>query len=84
MAELVPCVGERQRVPALRQEVAGEDFCPRLFIVRRLDAKLLRQLPVELQHPRRGHGGRRRAGVEPVGQAGVGIVEAHNQGPLFD
>ena len=44
MAELMPGIGERQRFGALGHQVAGEDFRPRLLVVRNVDAEFVGQL----------------------------------------
>ncbi len=76
MAELVAGIGHRDRIRAIRQALAGEDFDPfRTVEPVRIEPEMDRQRPVQLDQPRRGHRGRRHPGEEVRRQRRIGILE---------
>ena len=81
VAELVAGIGQRDRLGALGQPVAGEDLDALGRRQRvRVEAELRGERPVELGSaaaPRRASA---QPGVEPIGQAGVAVVERPARG----
>ena len=80
MAELVPGIGHGDRLGALGQAFAGEDFgaLGRRKLVR-IEPELNSQLPVQLDQAGGGHGRWRHAGEEIRRQGGIGVLEGKLQ-----
>ena len=76
MPELVAGIGHRDRLGAVRNALAGEDFgALRAVEPVRIEAELDRQRPVQLDQPGRGDRRRRDAREKAGRQRRIGILE---------
>ena len=76
MSELVAGIGHRDRIRPVGDALAGQDLGPfRAAEQVRIEAKLDRQRPVQLDQPRRGHGCRCDPREKIVRQRRVGVLE---------
>ena len=81
MTELVAGIGHRDRLRAIRQPLAGEDFGPfRTVEPIRIEPEMDRQRPVQFDQPRRDDRGRRHPGEEVRRQCRIGILEGEMHG----
>ena len=76
MAELVPGIGHRDRVGAIRQALSGKDFRPFRGLQQvGIEPEVNRKRPVQLDQPGRGDRGRRDAGEKVRRQRRIGVLE---------